>query len=126
MWYAQLHGGAAVLTIVALLTLVPASELTLADRRRLNLGQAIVRPPALLLLDEPAGGLDAGEDEAVAALLARRVLPGRASLLIDHDTDMLACLCSRFVALDAGQRIAEGTPAEVLSDPGVRRALFGA
>jgi ABC-type branched-subunit amino acid transport system ATPase component len=103
----------------------PAGELTLAERRRLNLAQAIVRPPALLLLDEPAGGLDGAEARAVADLLAARVLPGRAALLIDHDTDMLSRLCSRFVALDAGQRIAAGKPAEVLADAGVRRALFG-
>jgi ABC-type branched-subunit amino acid transport system ATPase component len=104
----------------------PAAALTLAERRRLNLGQAIVRPPALLLLDEPAGGLDGEEAKAVADLLKERVLPGRAALLIDHDTAMLSQLCSRLVALDAGRRIAEGEPTAVLADPEVRHALFGA
>jgi len=104
---------------------VAADALTLAERRRLNLGQAIVRPPALLLLDEPAGGLDGAEAAAMAELLAARVLPGRAALLIDHDTAMLARLCGRFVALDAGRRIAEGAPGAVLADAAVRRALFG-
>jgi branched-chain amino acid transport system ATP-binding protein len=104
---------------------VPAHALSLAERRRLNLGQAMARPPALLLLDEPAGGLSAEEGDAMAALLAQRVLPGRAALLIDHDTDMLARVCDRFVALDAGRRIADGPPARVLCDPAVRRALFG-
>ena len=102
-----------------------ADALTLAERRRLNLGQAIVRPPALLLLDEPAGGLDADEAAAMAELLAARVLPGRAALLIDHDTALLARLCGRFVALDAGRRIAEGSPEAVLADPAVRQSLFG-
>jgi ABC-type branched-subunit amino acid transport system ATPase component len=104
---------------------VPAAELGLNDRRRLNLGQAIVRPPALLLLDEPAGGLAAEEIAAMAELLATRVLPGRAAIAVDHDVEMLSRLCGRFVALDAGRKIAEGPPSEVLAMPAVRQSLFG-
>jgi branched-chain amino acid transport system ATP-binding protein len=104
---------------------VPASELSLADRRRLNLAQAVVRDPALLLLDEPAGGLSAEETEAMAELLRTRVLPGRTALVVDHDLGLLGALCRRLVVFEAGRKIADGTHETLLRDSVVRQCLIG-
>ena len=101
-----------------------AGTLSLAARRRLNLAQALVRRPLLLLLDEPAGGLAVEEVQAMADLLRTRVLPGRAAIVIDHDLDLLLGLTSRYVVLQAGRKIADGGP-EMLSQPAVRDALYG-
>jgi ABC-type branched-subunit amino acid transport system ATPase component len=103
----------------------PAASLSLADRRRLNLAQAIVRDPALLLLDEPTGGLSAAETGAMAVLLRERVLPGRTVLIVDHDLALLADLCPRLVVLEAGRKCADGPAVSVLADPTVRQGLIG-
>ena len=102
----------------------PAASLSLADRRRLNLAQAIVRDPALLLLDEPTGGLSAEETQAMAALLRTRVLPGRTVLIVDHDLALLTGLCARLVVLEAGRKLADGPVHAVLADPAVRHCLM--
>jgi ABC-type branched-subunit amino acid transport system ATPase component len=104
---------------------VPAAALSLAERRRLNLAQAIVRDPTLLLLDEPTGGLSVAETESMAMLLAVRVLPGRTVVIVDHDLALLARLCRRLVVLEAGRKRADGPAASVLDDPAIRQCLMG-
>lgn len=102
-----------------------AATLGFADRRRLDLARALALRPKLLLLDEPAGALTAAETEAVAELLARIALPGRAVIVVEHKVDLIAALCPRVAVLHMGRKIAEGSPAAVRDDGLVREVYFG-
>ncbi len=106
----------------------PARELTLAERRRLELCRALGSDPDLLLLDEPSAGMDVRETRAlmeeVQALRARR--PDLGIALIEHDMKVVRGLADRVVALNYGRRIAEGTFEEVAASPEVREAYLGA
>jgi branched-chain amino acid transport system ATP-binding protein len=106
----------------------PARELTLAERRRLELCRALASDPDLLLLDEPSAGLDARETRAlmeeVAAVRQRRSTLGIA--LIEHDMTVVRGLADRVMALNEGRKIAEGTFEEVAANPQVREAYLGA
>ena len=102
-----------------------AGELPLPEQRRLELARALVRAPDLLLLDEPAGGMTPAETAAMAALIRDVAAPGRTCIVIEHKMDMLADLCTRMVVLNFGRKIAEGTPAEVLTHGDVLEAYLG-
>lgn len=99
-----------------------ADSLPPGGRRRLELARALAGAPRLLLLDEPAAGLDDRERHLVAELLRRRAEAGLAILLVEHRLDFLVPLADRLVCLEAGRVIAAGAPAAVLADPAVRRA----
>jgi branched-chain amino acid transport system ATP-binding protein len=93
-------------------------------QKRVALARALVAQPKLLLLDEPAGGLDA---DAMADLGERiRKLKGEtAVLLVEHHMDVVMSTCDRVLVLDFGRAIAEGEPSEVLADPRVHDAYLG-
>ncbi|KVC65615.1 ABC transporter [Burkholderia ubonensis] len=103
-----------------------AATLTFAERRRLELARALALRPRVLLVDEPASGLDANElatlRERLAALRAR----GVAIVLVEHRVGFVAQLAERIVVLEHGRVLAAGTPARVLADPAVCRAYLGA
>ncbi|KVW31606.1 ABC transporter ATP-binding protein [Burkholderia ubonensis] len=103
-----------------------AATLTFAERRRLELARALALRPRVLLVDEPASGLDADElatlRERLAALRAR----GVAIVLVEHRVGFVAQLAERIVVLEHGRVLAAGTPAHVLADPAVCRAYLGA
>lgn len=103
----------------------PANELTYIDQKRLELARALALAPVLLLLDEWLAGLNPSELAAGIDLLRSLRDDDVAILLVEHVMDAIRALCDRCVVMNAGLRIAEGTPAAVLADPAVIAAYLG-
>ncbi len=99
--------------------------LSQADRRNVVLARVLVGEPKLVLLDEPAAGLDATGAAALGARLRGLVDEGLAILLVDHDMSLVLNVCDYVFVIDAGRLIAQGTPAEVRRDPEVLRSYLG-
>ena len=97
-----------------------------ADRAGLAFDRAVAGRPSVVLLDEPAAGLDDHDRAALAARLRDVAAGGTAVLLVDHDMRLVLEVCDRVTVLDAGRVIAEGSPAGVRADPRVVAAYFGA
>jgi len=104
---------------------VLADTLSLVDRKRLMIATAIVAGPAVLLLDEPAAGLEPQDQDELVVLLRRVNAAGVAVVLIEHVLRVLRAVCGRMAVLDAGRVIASGSPDVVLSDPRVMTAYLG-
>jgi branched-chain amino acid transport system ATP-binding protein len=105
---------------------VAAGALPHGGQRRLAIARAIAAGPSLLLLDEPAAGLDEGEsDELVVMLAELRDEFGVGLLVIEHDMRLIMGLCEQIQVLDHGRTIALGTPEEIRADSGVRTAYLG-
>ncbi|QIL80185.1 ABC transporter ATP-binding protein [Diaphorobacter sp. HDW4A] len=104
----------------------PADKLPYGSQKLLGLLMAFVTEPQLLLLDEPAAGLEHHERDRIDRFVhaACREL-GSAVLIVEHDIGLIRRLCSRIVMLDGGRILAEGTPDEVLSRPDVLSAYVG-
>ena len=102
-----------------------AGSLAHVDRRLVELARALATGPSVLLLDEPAAGLDAGDTARLGPVL-RAAAAGRAVVLVEHDMGLVMSVSDRVVVLDAGRVIAEGRPAEVRADPAVIAAYLGA
>jgi len=104
----------------------PAYSLSYANRRRLEIARALATSPRLLLLDEPAAGMNPAETHEVTELIARlRDELGVAICVIEHDMHVVSGCSDRVVALDHGVKIAEGGFDQVASDPAVVEAYMG-
>lgn len=103
----------------------PAGELSQGRRQLVSIARALVAEPRLLLLDEPAGGLDTAESTWLAERLRAIRASGVTILMIDHDMHLVLNLCDEIQVLDFGRVIAQGTPSEVRSDRAVTEAYLG-
>jgi branched-chain amino acid transport system ATP-binding protein len=103
-----------------------AESLPLGLQRLLQLASALVTEPALLLLDEPASGLNTAETQQLGELLRVIVGKGTTIVLVEHDMSLVMRVCDELMVLNFGRRLAEGAPAEIRRNPEVIRAYLGA
>ena len=102
-----------------------AGTLSQGDQRRLEIARALALKPRLLILDEPAAGMNTSEKQSMRELMERLNQLGLTILLIDHDMRLVMGVCDRVAVLNFGRLIADGTPEEVSADAGVITAYLG-
>ncbi len=101
-----------------------AGQLSYGDQRRVEIARALATDPLLLMLDEPAAGMNPREATALIGLI-REIAQERTVLLIEHNMAVVMQLADRVAVLDAGRRIAWGRPKDVADDPVVKEAYLG-
>ncbi len=102
-----------------------AENLPYGGQRRLEVARALATEPLLLLLDEPAAGMNPQETLELVELIKEISADGQAILLIEHDMKLVMSLSDRIFVMDYGKKIAQGTPAEIRENPAVIKAYLG-
>jgi len=103
-----------------------ADNLAYGEQRRLEIARAMALKPALLLLDEPGAGMNAGEKEELMSLIRRiRTDHALTIVLVEHDMNLVMNICERIAVLNYGRKIAEGTPGEIRNDELVIQSYLG-
>ena len=103
----------------------PAGTLPYGDQRRLEIARALALKPRLLILDEPAAGMNPSEKQGMRELIENLNKDGLTILLIDHDMRLVMGVCTRVAVLNFGRKIADSTPKDVSTDAGVIKAYLG-
>jgi branched-chain amino acid transport system ATP-binding protein len=103
----------------------PARDLTTIDQRRLEMARALATEPRLLLLDEVMAGLNPSEIDQAVALVGKLSKRGLTIVIVEHVMRAIMAVARRIVVLDHGQKIAEGSPKEIVENPEVIRAYLG-
>src|SRR6202040_2716386 len=103
----------------------PARDLTTIDQRRLEMARALATEPRLLLLDEVMAGLNPAEIDQAVALVGKLKQRGLTIIIVEHVMRAIMAVARHIVVLDHGQKIAEGSPKEVVANPEVVRAYLG-
>jgi sulfate-transporting ATPase len=102
-----------------------AEELSQGERQLVSIARACVSNPSVLLLDEPAAGLDTIDSQTLGARIRDIASTGTAVLLVDHDIGLVLRVCDYIYVLDFGRLIVEGEPSEIRADRGLAEAYLG-
>jgi len=103
----------------------PAGKLSYGDQRRVEIARALAMEPELLLLDEPAAGMNEAETERLADFIAGLKTKGYTILVIEHHMDLIMKICDELIVFNFGKQIAQGTPAEISRNEAVVEAYLG-
>jgi branched-chain amino acid transport system ATP-binding protein len=102
-----------------------AGDISQEERKRVAFALALATQPRLVLLDEPAGGVNPEETQGLADLIRKMVRHGLTVCLVEHKMEMIMSLADRITVLNYGEKIAEGSPSEIRADPAVIDAYLG-
>ena len=103
----------------------PVRELSVGQRQLVSVARALAGRPTVVLLDEPAAGLDATESRWLGERLRAIRDAGTTIVMVDHDMGLVLDVCDRIVVLDLGRVVAVGTPADIVGNDEVKRAYLG-